>query len=114
MLTSLDYLIIVFWGLALVTFLSLCLMFLIKNKAVKRVFFYIVLATGLFLSYIGLYMGLTGWFVSQIAIGVITVATIVGALVLDLISRGDEKKQRNARVAGAAALVLALANAFFI
>jgi len=114
MLTSLDYLIIVFLGLALVTFLSLCLMFLLKNKLAKRVFLYIVLATGLFLSYIGLYMGLTGCFTEQIVLGIVTVPLIVGALVLDVISRDDAKKQRIARIAGALALVLAMANVFFI
>lgn len=114
MLTSLDYLIIVFMGLAALTLLSLCLMSLMKNKTAKRVFFYIVLATGLFLSYIGLHIGITGWFTSQIAIGAVTILMIIGALVLDLISRGDAKKIRAARIVGAVALVLAMANAFFI
>ena len=54
MLTSLDYLIIVFMGLAALTLLSLCLMFFMKNKTAKRIFFYIVLATALFPSYVGL------------------------------------------------------------
>lgn len=114
MLTSLDFLVVLFMGLAAITLLSLCLMFFIKNKTVKRIFFYVVLATGLFLSYIGLDMGITGWFTSQITLGAITIAAIIAAFVLDRIARGDEGKLRVARITGAVALLLAMANAFFI
>ena len=114
MLTSLDYLIIVFMGLAALTLLSLCLMFFMKNMTAKRVSFYIVLAIGLFLSYIGLHMGISGGFTEQIAIGTVTVPALIGAFVLDLLSKGDGKKLRIARIVGAVALVLAMANAFFI
>ena len=114
MLTSLDYLVIAFMGLAALTILSLCLMFFIKNKIAKRIFFYTVLVTSLFLSYIGLYIGITGWFTSQIVIGALTIPMAIGAFVYELISKGDEKKTRIAHIIGAAALVLAMANAFFI
>ena len=111
MLTSLDYLVIVFMGLAALTLLSLCLMFLIRNKKARRVFFYIVLAMSLFLSYVGLYIGLVGWFTTQIAVGVLTVLLSIGAFVLDMISKKDEKKLLIARILGAVTIIIALANA---
>ena len=114
MLTSLDLLVIAFMGLAALTLLSLCLMFLIKNKTAKRIFFYVVLATSLLLSYIGLHIGITGWFTSQIFLGAITVIMSIFAFVLERISKGDEKKLRISRILGAASLILAMANAFFI
>ena len=114
MLTSLDLLVIIFMSLAALTILSLCLMFFIKNKIAKRIFFYVVLAVSLFLSYIGLDMGITGWFTAQITIGALTIPMAIGAFVLDLIGKGDEKKARIAHIIGAVALVLAMANAFFI
>ena len=41
MFTSLDLLMIVFMALAAVTLLSLALMFLIRNKTARKVFFYV-------------------------------------------------------------------------
>lgn len=111
MFTSLDLIIIVFMVLAAVTLLSLCLMFLLKNKTAKRVFFYIVTALGLYVSSVGLRIGLSGWFTAQIGVGVLTVLMGVGAFVLERISKGDEKKLRAARIVAAAALVLGMSNA---
>ena len=114
MLTSLDWLVIVFMGLAATALLSLSLMFLLKNKAGKRGCFYIVAALALFVSYIALYIGISGWFVGQMFFGALTALTAVGAIVLDLLSRNSVKRQRIARILGAVALVVGLANALLI
>ena len=114
MLTGLDLLVIIFMGLAAGTLLSLCLMFFLKNKKAKRVCFYVVCALALYVSTIGLRIGLAGWFVEQIAIGILAMLASVAAFVLERISKGDEKKLRIARIISAAALTLGLANAFFI
>lgn len=114
MLTSLDWLIIVFMGLAAATLLSVCLMFLLKNKNGKRVCFYIVAALALFVSYIALYIGLGGWFPGQIFFGALTALTAVGAVVLNLISKNSEKGQRIARILATAALIVGFVNALLI
>ena len=90
MLTSLDWLIIVFMGLTAATLLSLCLMFLLRNKTGKRVCLYIVSALALFVSYVALYIGLAGWFPGQIFFGALTALAAVGAVVLDIVSKNSE------------------------
>ena len=103
MLTSLDLLIIVFMALAAVTLLSLCLMFLIRNKTASKVFFYIASALGLYVSWIGF----------RIAIGILTALMCVGAFVLERVSKGNEKAFMIARFISAAALVIGFFNAIF-
>ena len=69
MLNSLDLLVIVFMVIVALTLLSLALMFLIRNKTARRVFFYIVLVLGLYVATIGLRIGFSGYFFEQIALG---------------------------------------------
>ena len=111
MFTSLDFLVIAFMGLAALTLLSLALMFLLKNKTAKRVFFYIVVALGLYISSIGLRIGLSGWFTAQIGFGVLTVLLGIGAFVVERISKGNERMLLVARILAAAALALSFLNA---
>ena len=112
MLTSLDWLVIVFMGLAALTLLSLCLMFLLKNKTAKNVCFYIVAALGLYVSSIALRIGFGGWFVTQIFFGVLTVLMALGAIVLKLtVGKNNEKYQKIARILAAASLIVGFINA---
>ena len=111
MFTSLDLLIIVFMALAAVTLFSLCLMFLIRNKTARKVFFYIASAMGLYVSWIGFRIGIGGWFPNQIVIGVLTALMCVGAFVLERVSKGNDKMFRLARFISAAALVIGFFNA---
>ena len=113
MLTSLDLLIIVFMALAAVTLLSLCLMFLIRNKTASKVFFYIASALGRYVSWSGFRIGIGGLFPFQIAIGVLTALMCVGAFVLERVSKGNEKAFMIARFISAAALVIGFFNAIF-
>ena len=114
MFTSLDLLIVAFMVLAALTLLSICLMFLLKNKRAKNVFFYIVTALGLYVSSIGLRIGLSGLFAEQIGIGVLAALMGSGTFVLERMSKGDEKKLKIARIISAAALGLGMLNAFMI
>ena len=114
MLTSLDWLVIVFMGLAAVSLLALCLMFLIKNKTLKTVCFYIVAALGLYVSYVALYIGLGGWFVGQIFFGALAALMSVGAIILKLVGKNSERLQKIASILAAVALVVGFAGAFLI
>ena len=114
MLTSLDWLVIVFMILAAVTLLSLCLMFFIKNKTSKKVFFYIVSVLALYMASIGLRIGIGGLFSEQIVIAVLTAIMCIVAFVLERVSKGNEKMFRIARTVSTIALVVGFINAFFI
>lgn len=111
MLTFLDLLVIVFLALIGATLLSLCLMFLLKNKTAKRVCFYVVTVLSLYVSSIGLRIGLAGCFTAQIAFGVLTVLMAISAFVLERVSKGDEKLLKISRIIAAAALVIGMINA---
>jgi hypothetical protein len=114
MLTSLDWLVIAFMGLAVLTLLSLCLMFLLKNKKAKRILTYVVAVLALYMASVGLRIGLGGWFVTQVALGVVTVLMSIGAVVLERLSKGNDKMLRISRIVAAAALVVGFANALLI
>ena len=111
MLTSLDWLVIVFMGLAALTLLSLSLMFLIRNNKVKNVFFYIVAALGIYISSIGIRIGLFGMFDVQLIVGILTALVSIGAIVMGAISKGDGKQFLIARIAASAALIVGFFNA---
>ena len=114
MLTSLDWLIIVFMGLAASTLLSLCLMFLLRNKIAKRVCFYVTTALGIYVSTIGLAIGFSGVFLGMIVSGLFTILMCVGAFVLERVGRKNDKLFLVSRIISAAALIFAMANAFLI
>ncbi len=111
MFTSLDLLVIVFMILAAATLLSLALMFLIRNKTAKRVFFYITSALGLYMSWVGFRIGFGGLFPIQMVVGVVTALACIGAFILERVSKGNDKMLLIARIISAAALVIALFNA---
>ena len=113
MFTSLDLLIIVFMALAAVTLLSLCLMFLIRNKTARKVFFYLASVLGLYVSWIGFRIGFGGLFQIQIVIGILTALMCVGAFVLERVSKGNDKMFMIARFISTAALVIGFFNAIF-
>lgn len=114
MLTSLDWLVIVFMGLAAMTLLSLCLMFLLKNKIAKRVCFYVVLVLALYVASIGLRIGFSGGFLGMIAVGFLGILASIGAFVLERVSKGNEKLLRISRIIAAVALVVGFAGALLI
>ena len=111
MLTSLDLLIIVFMALAAAALLSLCLMFLLRNKTARKVLFFISSVLGLYLSWVGFRIGIGGFFPIQIAIGVLTALMCVGAFVLERVGKGNDKMFMISRIISAAALAIGFFNA---
>ena len=110
MFTSLDLLVIVFMALAAVSLLSLGLMFLIKNKKVQKMCFYAVSALTVYLAYVGIRIGL-GMFPIQVALGIVAALSVIGALVLERVSKDNQKMFLIARLIAVVALVLGFCNA---
>lgn len=113
MLNSLDLLIIVAMVLVAASLLSLVLMFLVKNKTVRRVCLYIVSALGVYMGYVGTQINFPG-FGGQVAVAVILAIAAIGAVVLERLSKDNEKRFLIARVVAAVSLVGGLLNALFI
>ena len=114
MFTSLDLLIIVAMVLAAAALLSLCLMFLLKKRLGKRICLYAVSGLALFVSYIALHIGMTGWFAGQILFGALTLLAAIGAIVLDIVGKNSDKLQKISRFLAAGALLVGFANALLI
>ena len=114
MLTSLDWLIIVFMGLAALALFSLSLMFLIKNQKVKKVFFYIVAVLGIYLSSIAIRIGLGGMFTTQITVGFLTALAGVGAVITQIVCKDNKKGFLIAQMIATASLVIGFINAFLL
>lgn len=113
MLNSLDLLIVVVMALAAASLLALALMFLIKNKAVQRVCFYLVAALGVYIGTVGVRINWPG-FLIQVALAVVLAAVCLGALVLERVRKGSGKAFLLARIMAAGGLVLGMANAFLV
>ncbi|MBE6893697.1 MAG: hypothetical protein E7482_06775 [Ruminococcaceae bacterium] len=111
MLTSLDWLVIVYMGMVAASLLSLCLMFLVRRPRIKQVCLYIVAALGVYAASVGIRIGL-GLFPVQVAVGVAAGAASIGAIVLERTAKGSEKKLKTARILAAAALVIGVINTF--
>ncbi len=111
MLTSLDFLVIVFMVLGAATLLSLGLMFLLRNKTAKKVCFYVTSALGMYMSWVGFRIGFGGLFPIQMALGIVTALVCIGAIVFERIRKDNEKAFLISRVLSASALVIGLFNA---
>ena len=72
--TSLDLLILVVMVLAAVSLVAMVLMFLVKNKVVKRICLYLVAALGIYVGYVGLRI-LWPMFLGQSVIAVLVAMT---------------------------------------
>lgn len=112
MLTSLDLLVIAFMAITALSLLAALLMFLIRNKTVRRVSLYIVSALALYLAAMGFYIALYG-FVGQALIALLAGAAAIGAVVLDIIGakKGFDRLSLASRICAAAALVIGFINA---
>lgn len=113
MFTFLDLLIIVSMVLIAASFLSLVLMFLIRNKTVQRVCFYITAALGVYIGYVGIRINWLG-FEGQAILAAVMVLVSVSAFVLGLVKKNDDKMFLYARIAAAAALVVGTVNALLV
>ncbi len=111
MFTSLDLLIIVVMALAAAALLSIALMFLIKNKTVRQVCLYIVAALGLYMGYVGIRIHYCNLPLQMLLAGIFGL-TAIGAVALERIGKGDEKRSLIARILATAALIFGMINAF--
>jgi hypothetical protein len=112
MLNSLDLLVIVFLALCGAGLLALCLLFLSKKPIVRRICLFILAALSLYLTYGGIYIGITG-FPVQVAVAAIAGIAAVASVVLELAGKSD-KSGKWAHILSVAGLVLGMAAAFFI
>ena len=109
--TFLDLLIVVVMALAAVSLVAMALMFLVKNKKVRRFCLYLVAALGVYMGYVGCRILWPG-FLPQVLLAVAMALTAIGAVVLERLSKGCEKKFRLARILASGALVIGMCNAF--
>ena len=113
MITFLDLLIIVSMALLAGSLLSVALMFLVKNRKVRRVCLWIAGALSLYVAWVGVYIN---WpmFYGQAVIAAAMALVTIGALALSVIKKDDDKAFLIARIAAAAALVIGVVNALMV
>lgn len=113
MVTFLDLLILVSMGLIAAGMLSLVLMFLVRNKKVQKVCFWIAAALGVYIGSVGIRINWPGFYGQAVLAGALMLVS-VAALVLERLRKDDEKMFLHARIAAAASLVIGIVNALFI
>ena len=113
MYTFLDLLIVVSLALIAAGLLTLALMFLIRNNTVRRVCFYIAVALGVYIGYVGIRINWPGY-MAEVIFAIVCALVSLGALLLERLKGSDEKMFLIARIAAAAALILGIANALLI
>ena len=113
MITFLDLLIIVSMVLIAASFLSVVLMFLIRNKKVQHVCFYIAVALSLYIGYVGIQINWPDFF-SQAVLAAVLALISVGSLVLERIKKHDDKMFLFARIGAATATVIGVINALLV
>ena len=109
--TFLDLLILVVMVLAAVSLVAMVLMFLVKNKVVKRICLYLVAGLGIYVGYVGLRI-LWPMFPGQSLIAVLVAMTAIGSVVLERLSRNNKKLFLTAQILASAALFVGMLNAF--
>lgn len=113
MFTFLDLLIIVSMVLIAASFLAVVLMFLIRNKKVQRVCFYMATALSLYIGYVGIRINWMG-FEAQAILAAVMALVSVASLVVVLVKKSDERVFLYARIAAATALVIGTVNALLV
>ena len=111
MVTFLDLLVVIVMVLCAVNLVAMALMFLVKNKKVKQICLYLVAALGVYMGYVGFRIM---WINSaaQSAFAVALALAAIGAVVLERLSRGSEKKFLLSQVLASGSLVIGMFNAF--
>ena len=109
--TFLDLLIVVVMVLSAASLLAMALMFLVKSKKVQHAFFYLVVALGIYMGYVGFRI-LSPTVIWQTVLAVLMALTSLGALMLERLRKGNEKMFLIAKIAASAALVVGMFNAF--
>ena len=113
MFTFLDLLIIVSMILIAAGFLSVVLMFLMRNQKIQRVCFYIAVALSLYISYVGIRINWLG-FEGQAVLAAVMALVGIAALVLERVKKNDTRVFLYTRIAVTAALVIGTVNALLV
>ena len=111
MTTFLDLLIVVVLALFAVSLVATVLMFLVKNRTIKRVCLYLVAALGIYMGYVGLRIMWVNS-LAQSLLAVLMALTAVCALVLERRSKGSGRMLLIAEIMASAALFVGMLNAF--
>ena len=111
MVTFLDLLVVVVMVLCAVSLVAMALMFLVKNKKVKQICLYLVAALGVYMGYVGFRIMWVNS-LAQTGLAVALALVAIGAVVLERLSKGSEKKFRLAQVLASGSLVIGMFNAF--
>ena len=111
MVTFLDLLVVVVMVLCAGSLVAMALMFLVKNKKVKRICLYLVAALGVYMGYVGFRIMWVNSLV-QTGLAVALALVAIGSVVLERLSKGSEKKFLLSQVLASAALVIGMFNAF--
>ena len=111
MTTFLDLLIVVALAMTAVSMVAMVLMFLVKNKTVKRVCLYLVAALGIYMGFVGLDI-LWPNFMGQAVIAALTILSSIAAIVLAQLSKDSNKRFLTAEILASTALVIAMLNVF--
>ena len=113
MVTFLDLLVVVVMVLCAVSLVAMALMFLVKNKKVKQICLYLVAALGVYMGYVGFRIMWVNS-LAQTGLAVALALAAIGAVVLERLSKGSEKKFLLSQVLASASLVIGMFNAFMI
>lgn len=113
MITFLDLLILVALALLAAGVVTMALMFLVKNRKVQKVSLYLTGALAVYLGYVGLRIS---WpmFMGQAVVAIVAALAGIAAVVLERLSKDNEKQFLLARVLSAAAVVVGIVNALFV
>lgn len=111
MITFLDLLIVVALALTAVSLVTMVLMFLVKNRVVKRICLYLVAALGIYMGFVGLDI-LWPNFLGQAMIAGLAILTAVCAIVLERLRKNSDKALLAAEAMASAALVAGMLNVF--
>ena len=110
MLTSLDWLIIVFAGIVLVSLIALAIMFLPKNRTLNKAAFMFAAAIGIVLGIIN-YLTTPALYSGEIFIGWVFAAISFIAILIENLSK-NKKKSLIARILVIVSVLAGIWNAF--
>ena len=111
MTTFLDLLIVVALALTTASLVAMALMFLVKNRTVKRVCLYLIAALGVYMGCVGLDI-LWPNFLGQALIAGLVILTSTGAIVLERLCKNSNKRLLTAQILASVALIVGMLNVF--
>lgn len=111
MFTFLDLLVVVVMGLIAVGLLAIALMFLIKNKSIKQVCLYTIIALSIYIGYVALRIHWP-FYTGESILAVFMILMSIGAFVLERIKLDFNHKFMISQIIATLSLVIGMTNAF--